>query len=240
MVPPVAVTPGGFPPASYEEWFTSPLGRQVWRDERKVLLQALGSVARCRVLDVGAGDGRFAVELADRGAWVVALDRDRAMLRLAAERARSAGTPMALVVADARALPFRADAFDAAVAVTLLCLVADPSAVVQELARVIRPGGYAVVGELGRWSTWALGRWLRGRVHDEAWAGVRFWRGKDLEALLSSAGLRAGSAVGAVFYPRGALLGLLRTPMEPLLSGRRPFGAAFIVVRGEKACPADA
>lgn len=230
----MALTTGGLAPASNEAWFSSPLGRQVWQDERTVLHRALGPVARCRVLDAGAGDGRFAVELAGEGAWVVALDHDRSTLRLAAQRARSAGTRIALVAADARALPFRPDAFDAAVAVTLLCVAAGPSGVVQELARVLRPGGAVVVGELGRWSTWALGRWLRGLIHDGAWAGARFWRGKALRVLLEKAGLRTGTAVGAVFYPRSRLLRFLRVPLERLLGGGRPLGAAFIVVRGEK------
>lgn len=53
------------------------------------------------VLDVGAGTGRVALDLAARGHEVVALDRDAALL--AALRARSNGFDVATVQADARA-----------------------------------------------------------------------------------------------------------------------------------------
>jgi SAM-dependent methyltransferase len=52
------------------------------------------------VLDVGAGTGRVALDLARRGHEVVALDRDAALLD--ALRERSAGLAVTTVVADAR------------------------------------------------------------------------------------------------------------------------------------------
>jgi SAM-dependent methyltransferase len=52
------------------------------------------------VLDVGAGTGRVALDLARHGHAVVALDRDAALL--AALRERTAGLPVATVEADAR------------------------------------------------------------------------------------------------------------------------------------------
>jgi SAM-dependent methyltransferase len=52
------------------------------------------------VLDVGAGTGRVALDLARRGHDVVALDRDAALLE--ALRERGAGLPVSAVVADAR------------------------------------------------------------------------------------------------------------------------------------------
>src|ERR671937_2643144 len=49
---------------------------------------------------------------------------------------------------DARALPYPDEAFDAAVLVATLGEVADQDAALRELARVLRPGGRLVVGEL--------------------------------------------------------------------------------------------
>ena len=48
--------------------------RWVSRLERQLILQLVGDVDGCRVLDVGCGDGKFAVELAKRGAIVVGID----------------------------------------------------------------------------------------------------------------------------------------------------------------------
>ncbi len=64
------------------------------------LWRALAGEAGGAVLDVGAGTGRVALDLAARGVAVVALDADTALLR--ALEHRSAGLPVETVVADAR------------------------------------------------------------------------------------------------------------------------------------------
>jgi SAM-dependent methyltransferase len=56
------------------------------------------------ILDVGAGTGRVALDLAARGHHVVALDADAALLAALAERAAAAGTPVETVAGDARVL----------------------------------------------------------------------------------------------------------------------------------------
>jgi SAM-dependent methyltransferase len=69
------------------------------------LWRALADAEAGPVLDVGAGTGRVALDLAGRGHAVVALDRDAELLR--ALRERGAGLPVRAVRADARdfALP---------------------------------------------------------------------------------------------------------------------------------------
>jgi SAM-dependent methyltransferase len=65
------------------------------------LWRALADAAAGDVLDVGCGTGRVALDLARAGHPVTALDRDPALL--AALRERSAGLPVSVVEADARA-----------------------------------------------------------------------------------------------------------------------------------------
>ncbi|HSD76187.1 MAG TPA: methyltransferase domain-containing protein [Solirubrobacteraceae bacterium] len=67
------------------------------------------------ILDVGAGTGRVAVDLAARGHEVVALDADAVLLAALAERAAAAGTPVRTVAADARSF-----ALDATYALVLV------------------------------------------------------------------------------------------------------------------------
>ena len=69
---------------------------ELWRE--------LASAARRMpgpILDVGAGTGRVALDLARRGHEVVALDRDPELLAALSERAAAAGVPVETVVADA-------------------------------------------------------------------------------------------------------------------------------------------
>jgi SAM-dependent methyltransferase len=66
------------------------------------LWRALAAEAGGPVLDVGAGTGRVTIDLAGRGAAVVALDVEAALLEALAHRAT--GLPVETVVADAREL----------------------------------------------------------------------------------------------------------------------------------------
>ena len=88
------------------------------------------------------------------------------MLEAARARATSAGAVVAWCQGDARALPFRNASVDLVLAVTALCLVSESLVALNEMSRVLRPGGVLVVGELGRWSLWAVRRRFRGWLGD--------------------------------------------------------------------------
>ena len=109
-----------------------------------------------RVLDLGCGGGRHAFEAARRGARVVAMDTDRGELdRVTATFAAMAeagelpvGAAGRAVIGDAGRIPFRDGAFDKVIAAEILeHLPADQTAM-NEIARVLRPGGAAA--EIGR------------------------------------------------------------------------------------------
>ena len=96
-----------------------------------------------RVLDLGIGPGTAALEMAraDPSRRHVGLDASARMLRLAAARARAAGTALPLVRADALLLPVRGGAFDGATAHSFLYLLDDAAAALREVRRALRPGG---------------------------------------------------------------------------------------------------
>lgn len=97
-------------------------------------------------LDVACGSGRLSAELARTGARVVGLDFSREMLRIA-RRDRSA---LSFVRGDALALPFPNGTFDAITIAFGLRNLADPRRGLDEMLRVLRPGGRAVVLEFVR------------------------------------------------------------------------------------------
>ena len=74
---------------------------------------------------------------------------------------------------DARSLPYEENAFDGAFLVTMLGEVPDQDAALQELARVIKPGGRLVVGELFGDPHWVRFAALEQRA---ARAGLQFER----------------------------------------------------------------
>jgi SAM-dependent methyltransferase len=92
-------------------------------------------------LDVGAGTGDDALELASRfGVRVVGIDSAETMV----EEARRRGLVDALV-ADAHSLPFPDASFDGCWADRVFQHLADPEAALAELVRVTKPGGRVVV-----------------------------------------------------------------------------------------------
>lgn len=94
------------------------------------LIEVGGLKNRERVLDVGAGTGRFAKLLCETNP-VVALDPEWAMLKIA----RTKG-PFECVRGDGRRLPFRADTFDLAMIVMVLHHFGDNANALREIARV--------------------------------------------------------------------------------------------------------
>jgi SAM-dependent methyltransferase len=92
-----------------------------------------------RVIDVGCGPGILTSELVDRlGADAVAAV-DPSEPFVAAVRERYPGVDVR--PATAEALPYPADAFDAALAQLVVHFMTDPIAGLREMARVTRPGG---------------------------------------------------------------------------------------------------
>lgn len=224
----------GLEPGAYEAWFETPLGRRVWEDERAALRSLIGLTRDQRVLDVGAGGGRFARELAQDGAEVIALDRSHAMSAAARLRGKGGRHPVRLVTGDALALPFRDDSFDTVVAVTLLCFLVKPGNAVREMARVTRPDGKVVVGDLGRWSVWALSRRLGSARRRTFWRAARFWTPDELGELMVSAGLTPQQTRSAVFYPPARLAARVTRRLKRYLGKHTSLGAAFVARAGVK------
>jgi demethylmenaquinone methyltransferase/2-methoxy-6-polyprenyl-1,4-benzoquinol methylase len=96
-----------------------------------------------RVLDIGAGTGDLGSALVDQGATaVVGADLTPSMLRAAARRCPSSVRQWC--VADALRLPFADESFEVVANAFLLRNLADLTAGLGEMARVLRPGGRLV------------------------------------------------------------------------------------------------
>jgi ubiquinone/menaquinone biosynthesis C-methylase UbiE len=130
-----------------------------------------------RVLEVGPGTGYYTLDMAE---WVGPqgrvdiFDLQRQMLdhtmRRASERDLSNITP---TQGDARQLPYPDATFDAAHLTAVLGEIPDQDAALRELARVLKPGGRLVVGEIFGDPHWVSPKRLTRRAQD---AGLGFAR----------------------------------------------------------------
>jgi ubiquinone/menaquinone biosynthesis C-methylase UbiE len=118
---------------------------------RRRLVETLAPRSGERILEVGPGTGYYTLDVAAAvaPARLALLDVQREMLDHVARRAADRGIDnLEAVEGDALALPWPDDEFDAAYLVTVLGEIPDQDAALRELARVLRPGGRLVVGEI--------------------------------------------------------------------------------------------
>jgi SAM-dependent methyltransferase len=149
-----------------------------------------------RVLDMGCGAGRHAFEMYRRGGDVVAFDQDGDELAGVLDlfgAMRDAGevpdgAEADIKEGDALSLPFADGEFDRVVAAEVLEHIADDTAAIAELARVLRPGGTMAV-TVPRWLPEKVCWALSDAYHEVEGGHVRIYRGHELVARLEAAGL---------------------------------------------------
>jgi SAM-dependent methyltransferase len=158
-----------------------------------------------RVLEIGCGLGTDGVQFAKAGAHYTGVDLTEAAIELARKRFELAGLPGEFRIADAENLDFANDSFDLVYSHGVLHHTPDTGRAVQEIHRVLKPGGRAVVMLYHRGSyNYRVGiRILRragaGLLKSES--GIKIVHrltGEPLDSLREHAGLLAGKTNGHV------------------------------------------
>ena len=194
-------------PAAGRAWLTRAYDPVLARTMREPRWR--GAVARAAgagtVVEVGAGTGAQALELAAHGARVVAVDGDPVALAIARRKAGAAGVDWR--VGLAASLPVETASADAVVMALLLhhLNAAGKAAALAEAARVLRPGGRLCVADWGppRGIVPGLGARVL-RVVDGA-EGVAAHLDGGLPGLLVRAGFGAPAPAGRVATVWGTL-----------------------------------
>jgi len=156
-------------PADRAQSLLNPLRRFVQSPSRTVATMMLEPDSR--VLEVGCGPGFFSPFLARAApiGQLVLVDLQIGMLRTARGRL-PAGSNAGCVRADASALPLATATFDAVICATMLGEVPDTAGCLDEIRRVLRPGGRLTVAETRRDSDFIAFHPLRALVEGHGFA----------------------------------------------------------------------
>jgi ubiquinone/menaquinone biosynthesis C-methylase UbiE len=104
-----------------------------------------------RLLEIGPGTGYYTFEMAGAldGGQVDVFDIQQKMLDHVMREANRRGvTNVRPALGDAQSLPYQDDSFDAVILITVLGEIPDQDRALSEIARVLKPGGRLIVGEL--------------------------------------------------------------------------------------------
>ena len=204
------------------------------REENRWLADRLELDPDSVVLDAGCGVGGSSLYLARRfGCRVVGITLSTAQLQLCRENARAAGLEdrVSFELMDFQHTRFEAGSFDAAWFIESFCHSPDKAALLQEMHRVLRPGGQLIVADYFRREPAQSGdeallhEWLSGwQVHGIESAS---W----MNAALQAAGFAQPRQqdVTALVMPSSRRLYRASFPARAILALRRLWGVRKVV-----------
>jgi len=130
-------------------WYARQTGKNL--DEFKKLARQLSSQIEAgdRVLEIAPGPGYLAIELAKlTRCRMIGLDISRTFVRIASENAEKAGVDVCFEQGDAAEMPYPANAFNLIVCRAAFKNFARPLTALNEMYRVLKPGGTALIIDL--------------------------------------------------------------------------------------------
>lgn len=196
-----------------------------------------GDKADALWLDVGCGAGTYTRYLAENGIKVIGMDYSYPTIVKARARAATGG---AWSIADAARLPVAPAAFDGAMCFGVLQALEDSTAVLEELARAVKPGGQIWVDALNRWCLPSLWKQWRRRLKGLQ-PHLRYESPSRLRRLMKAQGCETVRLYWVPILPQGLqrYQRILETPAIRWMLHRIPFAGVFvshaIVIQGIKA-----
>jgi ubiquinone/menaquinone biosynthesis C-methylase UbiE len=126
--------------------------------------RSLSARANGATIEIGAGTGLNLDCYPPSVSELVLTEPSEHMVKQLRRKADNSGRNTEVVVAAGDRLPFEDDRFDTAVATIMLCTASDPAGVLEEIVRVLKPGGQLLFIEHVRSDSARLARW-QDRLH---------------------------------------------------------------------------
>jgi len=132
-------------------WYAKSTLKDIQR--HKLMAQQLAPkiAAGASVLEIAPGPGYFCIELAKLGDYRISgLDISKSFVKIARSNAAEAGIPVDFRLGNASDMPFPEASFDFTFCQAAFKNFSQPVKAIEEMYRVLRPGGTAVISDLRR------------------------------------------------------------------------------------------
>jgi ubiquinone/menaquinone biosynthesis C-methylase UbiE len=186
--------------------WSGPVGTYVHRRYEELAFEAVPILPNAKYLEIGCGTGRFTAPFAAKGINLVAVDISDDMLaatRHKLQQRSGSDREVQLLKADARALDFPSAEFDVVFSFNVINHIPQYEKVIEEVARVLKPGGYFIVGFPSLWSLYLPYAMLVNLTRKSLRRGV-YTRWPSASAMVrqgKSLGLRLESQYGMFHCP---------------------------------------
>ena len=165
---------------TYDAFYNNPVGQAFDQLEKAAILSIIKELPRGQLLDVGCGTGHWSKFFVDMGFTVTGIDSSAAMLREAHKNFRPdleyIQTPAESFVSEKK--------FDSAAFITSLEFMVNPTEVLTNICRSIRPGGTLILGILNEESPLGQSR----KSEPGLFANAHFFTETELKELLTPFG----------------------------------------------------
>ena len=195
----------------YDNWFEEHSG--VYSEELKAIEALLPSFEKG--IEIGVGTGRFAAPLGIK----TGLEPSQKMAEIAKTRG------IEVIPGQAEAMPFPDVSYDFVLMVTTICFVDDAKKALQEIWRILKPGGFVIVGFVDKETP--LGRlYQKNKEKSRFYKTAHFFSGDEVMRLLQQGGFTDCEAVQTLFGE----------DLEHIQGGIEPgYGkGAFVAIRCKK------
>ena len=129
---------------NYDSYYQTEFGGKVDAIEKEIISELLKEIPKEKMLELGCGTGHWTEFFVNQGFNVTGVDISEAMLNIAIGKKLEAN----LLLANSESLPFEDGSFKSIVSITMLEFVENQDKAVQEMHRVLKPGGYLIMGFL--------------------------------------------------------------------------------------------
>ena len=173
---------------SYDNWYNSSKGRQVFEAEVNCL-QYVCPKCEGRWLEIGVGTGRFA----ERMGIKEGIDPSSSMLELAASRGITA------YLGYAEDLPFKVSTFDGILMAFTFCFIEFVEKSLSECYRILKPNGQLIIGLIPSDSSWGKSYQQKKSQGHPIYSNARFLTIESTIAISEKSGFRLKESVCTLF-----------------------------------------